>query len=94
MKSLSQKKYTQDIKEQYNLNLHQYTDVNTMQGIFSKFSAVFDIGQKGYFLWKKDMFFRKVLPPKNFTSSLYSIRFLSALDQNKVLYNFHKRDHR
>ena len=34
MKSLSQKKYTQDIKEQYNLNLHQYTDVNTMQGIF------------------------------------------------------------
>ena len=41
-----------------------------------------DIGQKGHFLWKKGT--------TNFTTP-YLNQFLSVLDENKALYNFHKR---
>ena len=51
----------------------------TVQGIFQKFRAMFDIGQKGDFLWKKGT--KKFTPP-------YSI---PLLHQNKALYNFCKR---
>ena len=57
-----------------------------MQGIFYKFWATFDIGQKGHFFEKKKC-------PQNFTPP-YSIPFLSVLHQNKALHNFCKKEQR
>ena len=54
----------------------------TVQGIFQTFRAMFDIGQKGDFLWKKGT--KKFTPP-------YSI---PLLHQNKAFYNFCKRGQR
>ena len=59
-----------------------------IQGIFSKFRAAFDIGQKGTFLWKRELFKKRA--PKIFPTP-YSTTFLSVLHQNKPLHNFRKR---
>ena len=59
----------------------------TFQGIFLKFRAAFDIGQKGHFFMKKGH--QKSPPP-----TTYSIPFLSVLHQNKDLSNFRKRGQR
>ena len=71
----------------------QTVKVEYTQGIFWKFRAAFDIGQKENFFMKKRGLFLKKRPQK-FLSALYSISFLSVLHHNKALLNFHKRGQR
>ena len=55
------------------------------QGLIYKIRATSDVGQKGYFLKKKKKGHQK------FPHLLFN-PILSALQENKALHNFHKRE--